>query len=34
MITHRFTIKDWREAIQTAIDKHRTHASKAMFIYS
>jgi threonine dehydrogenase-like Zn-dependent dehydrogenase len=34
MITHRFTIKEWREAIQTAIDKHRTHASKAMFIYS
>ena len=33
MITHRFAIQDWREAIQTAIDKHRTHASKAMFIY-
>ena len=34
MITHRFAIQDWREAVQTAIDKHRTHASKAMFIYS
>ena len=33
MITHRFEIKDWREAIQTAIDKNRTHASKVMFIY-
>jgi threonine dehydrogenase-like Zn-dependent dehydrogenase len=34
MITHRFAIPDWREAIQTAIDKNRTHASKVMFLYS
>ncbi len=34
MITHRFEIKDWSQAIQTAIDKNRTHASKVMFIYS
>lgn len=33
MITHRFQINDWQEAIQTAIDKNRTHASKVMFIY-
>lgn len=33
MITHRFPTVEWREAIQTAIDKHRTHASKVMFTY-
>jgi threonine dehydrogenase-like Zn-dependent dehydrogenase len=33
MITHRFVNIDWQEAIQTAIDKNRTHASKVMFIY-
>jgi L-iditol 2-dehydrogenase len=33
MITHRFDIRDWCEAIQTAIDKHRSHASKVMFVF-
>jgi threonine dehydrogenase-like Zn-dependent dehydrogenase len=33
MITHRFAIDEWCEAIQTAIDKNRKHTSKAMFIY-
>lgn len=33
MITHRFQVDDWREAIQTAIDKNRTHASKVMFVF-
>jgi L-iditol 2-dehydrogenase len=34
MITHRFPIEDWREAIQTAIDKNRTHASKVAFVFA
>ena len=33
MISHRFKISDFQEAIQTAIDKNKTFASKAMFIY-
>ncbi len=31
MITHRFPIESWREAIQTAIDKKANHAIKVMF---
>jgi threonine dehydrogenase-like Zn-dependent dehydrogenase len=31
MITHRFQISEWREAIQTAIEKNISHASKVMF---
>jgi len=34
MITHRFPIEEWHDAIQTAIEKHRSLASKVMFIYS
>lgn len=33
MISHRFEIADFREAIETAIDKNSTHASKVMFIH-
>jgi len=33
MITHRFDIRDWQEAIQTAIDKNITHATKVEFLF-
>ena len=33
MITHRFELTDWREAIDTALNKHTTHASKVEFMF-
>jgi threonine dehydrogenase-like Zn-dependent dehydrogenase len=31
MVTHRFAIQDWKEAVQTAIDKKENMAIKVMF---
>lgn len=33
MISHRFELKDWREAIDTALNKNTTHASKVEFVF-
>jgi len=31
VVTHEFGLEDYREAIQTAIERHRSHAIKVVF---
>ncbi|HVT41450.1 MAG TPA: hypothetical protein VHD39_00600, partial [Acidimicrobiales bacterium] len=31
VVTHEFALEDYREAVQTAIDRHASHAIKVVF---
>ena len=31
VVTHEFALEDYREAVETAIDRHTSHAIKVVF---